>query len=691
MEMLLDLGSMPGSLDTWRQVAVASALRATIALAVAFLASAGLGRASASLRHLVWTLALAGTLVIPGLTFGLPPWSVPVLPGTRPPAPAGDADARTAVAHEAITSATPADLAASGTRMTRPIGDPGRRDVEPIMRPVPEVKRLAASWAFWIAAAWGMGVVCVLAPVPGGLAAVRRIAHRCAITRDETLLELARHLAGSLRGRRGVRILRGDTSSSPMTWGLLRPVILLPAGAEAWPRERLRAVLLHELAHVTRWDCLTQMLARLACAVYWFHPLVWLAARRLRVESERACDDMVLQAGTCATEYAAHLVDVARAFRSTPGLATAAVSMARPLQLEARIRAILDPSRSHRSVNRRGAGLLIALAAAVVLPLSTARLAARDEPKTVAPTTQNRSGRSERMQVAGRVLDPDGKPAPGAKVVILARRKLAALTARSADQHAVLGRGEAGGDGRFLLEVPRTSSLTHYELYALASRPGFALGWAEMNRDALAPAADVRLRPEQLIEARLVDLQGAPAAGATVQVTGMGVPAQDGGRYDGVYFPRGLIEGLDGIWPSSMTSDADGWIHLAGIGRGVTVSLKLAGPKLAHQSLGIENNASNGPKRTTLAVQPAMRVWGRAICADTGAPLAGALVVVGSGKDLFSKGSDESRTGADGRYESLPHSGKFVSVTVYPPAGSPYLIFERNFEGEEGAARARST
>jgi beta-lactamase regulating signal transducer with metallopeptidase domain len=687
MRPLLNLVPTPPAPDTWQAFAAEGTLRATLLMAAAALVGAALWRASASVRHLVWASALAGALAMPWLMLALPSWRVPVLPRARVQAKPAAPDASPISPPGSVARETPSGVGVAGTMIGERTIDPGRPDVEPFVRRAPPEGSVALSWASWLAAAWGVGVVAVLVPTLTGLARLRRIGRRSARSGDGPLVELADHLGGQFRRTRRVVMLRGDDAASPMTWGVLRPVILLPAGAEMWPHERLRAVLLHELAHVKRWDCLTQMLARLACAVYWFHPLVWVAARRLRIESERACDDLVLQAGARPTEYASHLLDVARAFRSARGLAAAAVPMARPLQLEGRLRAILDPSRSRRVVTRRGACLLFAAAAVVLLPLSAARLAARDGNGAAAVKEGERPARSARMTVAGRVLDPDGRPVPGSKVVILGRRKLAALTARSEDQHVVLGRSEADAEGRFRLEVPRTSSVTHYELHVLASRPGFGLGWAEMNRDAEAPTADVRLKPEQLIEGRLVDLQGVPASGVTVRASSIGVAQKDGGRYDGINLSKGPLELLNDVWPGPVVSDAEGRFRLTGIGHGVQVGLKVEGPRFARQYLGVQTDAGDGPKRATLAVQPAMRVSGRVTCADTGAPLADAIVVVGSGRNMFSTSRDEYLTDADGWYDANPSSGTYVRVTVYPPAGSPYLIFERNFEGDDGAVR----
>ncbi len=163
---------------------------------------------------------------------------------------------------------------------------------------------------------------------------------------------------------RPVRMLRGAEGTMPVSWGLVRATVLLPAGAERWHPSRLRAVLLHELAHVARHDCATQALADAAQALYWPNPLAWVAAWRLRVEREHACDDRVLEAGARASEYARELLSLARGFQAGPALSTAAVAMARPGRLASRLRAVLAEGR-RRSLSRTAA--LAVTAGAVLL------------------------------------------------------------------------------------------------------------------------------------------------------------------------------------------------------------------------------------------------------------------------------------------------------------------------------------
>jgi hypothetical protein len=149
-----------------------------------------------------------------------------------------------------------------------------------------------------------------------------------------------------------VRLVRGCDSTVPMTFGTRLPTILVPAAADTWSSERRRAVLLHELAHIVRRDCATQTAAAVACAIYWFHPGVWWAASRMRREREIACDDRVVAAGTQPGDYAGHLLELAYACTGS-GTPALAVSMARPSEIEGRLRAILDAARNRRTLPRR--------------------------------------------------------------------------------------------------------------------------------------------------------------------------------------------------------------------------------------------------------------------------------------------------------------------------------------------------
>jgi hypothetical protein len=152
-------------------------------------------------------------------------------------------------------------------------------------------------------------------------------------------------LCERLRIRREVRLVIIDRHSSPLAAGVVRAVILLPQAAAAWSDDRRRAVLLHELAHIKRHDCRVQIVAQAACALYWFDPLVWVAAAELRRERERACDDEVLRLGAPASSYATHLLDIARELGPTLR-PSAALAMARPSELEGRLLAVLAAGRA---------------------------------------------------------------------------------------------------------------------------------------------------------------------------------------------------------------------------------------------------------------------------------------------------------------------------------------------------------
>ncbi|HYR09871.1 MAG TPA: M56 family metallopeptidase, partial [Longimicrobium sp.] len=218
--------------------------------------------------------------------------------------------------------------------------------------------------------------------------------HRRALLRrtepvDGRTAAFARRIVGEAGIRRTVRVRRGPVPV-PVTWGTLRPVILLPESAAAWDDARLKPVLRHEIAHVARLDALGRMVAQAACGVLWFHPLAWHGARRLAAEQEHAADDAVLRAGAEPAEYAQALLRMARDARG--GLRPAgAIPAAHPSRLEGRLLAILDPER-RAAPPRRGSAALASLAVALVLaPVAAATPGA--EPVAGSAAVQPDSGR----------------------------------------------------------------------------------------------------------------------------------------------------------------------------------------------------------------------------------------------------------------------------------------------------------
>jgi len=300
-----------------------------------------------------------------------------------------------------------------------------------------------------------------------------------------------------------------------MTWGLLRPVMLLPTEAEDWPAERRRAVLLHELAHMKRWDYLTQTIGWLACALHWLNPLAWFALRRMRVERELACDDYVLNAGLRPSTYAQHLLEIARGLRGP--CCVGAVAMARSSGLEGRVRAILQVTGSRAAMTRLGLCVTLVLALSVVLPLSALR--------PVASAERSRLRRDPELPgdyvtfiAKGRVVRPDGQPAAKAKVYLY--RDF--MGYHGAEASGLRGETVCGPDGSFELGGVRCypADATHYFRYdrivAVAEGFGAAI-WSAAKGANAEPAITLELPEEADLRGTVIDEDGRPVAGAMVR------------------------------------------------------------------------------------------------------------------------------------------------------------------------------
>lgn len=393
-------------MDTTQVPALLSALggaaaKGTLILAVAAALSVAMRRRSAAARHALWTGALAAQLLMLLASPFLPPIPLAVVPegmqamlGVRSTdaLPAVDAPADVIegdVAELQPTSPAPATAESSPARLptfdfSTPVADAPVALTPPAGAATAPAASSAGTFQLDAAIAllvlWLAGVLLLVTRHALGTARVARLARTSDRVEDGSWLSLAQHIAKRLQITRPLTILRGNDLDVPVTWGVVYPVVLLPAAADEWPVERRRVVLLHEMAHVKRFDAMTQLVGQLCCTLFWFNPLAWLAVRRMRVEREHACDDYVLRDGTVASSYADELLCIVRSIdparEATP--AYAALAMARRGDFEERMLAILDPRTDRHALGARGAWALVATSLLLALPLAAVRPAAAE-------------------------------------------------------------------------------------------------------------------------------------------------------------------------------------------------------------------------------------------------------------------------------------------------------------------------
>ena len=301
---------------------------------------AALRKSSAANRHAIWIAVFAALALLPVTKLIPPLWSLPLaspnMPDVRVHLDLGAAETPEPVAaRKASSPASPSPLSLNLFSAT-------------------------TGCALWLA-----GVMLLLAR--RGLI-VLRLRHLMAGSVEIKDMRL-RNQVNDLMSGTGIRSLVRLSAQCqvPLVAGILRPTVLLPLEAESWTPAQVEAAMRHELGHVHRRDCLSRLVADILCACYWPNPLIWPAARQLRLAQEQACDDLVLTSGVRAHEYAEQLVEAARSLQGDPFVAQHAMAMAQPSTLESRVRAIVDPncSRNPGSASGRLLGasfLIIALA-----------------------------------------------------------------------------------------------------------------------------------------------------------------------------------------------------------------------------------------------------------------------------------------------------------------------------------------
>jgi carboxyl-terminal processing protease len=504
-------GILPGS-EVLARLMVDSAWKGSIIFAAAGVATLVMRRAKASARHLVWLSAAIAGLCLPVLSSVLPSWTL-----ADWTVPSNDDVARPSIASKGTSSVSPGRLAAAqtfsgaGVRIAEADAARGAQPEPPpaansARETLARWTRLAPRWDL-LAAIWSSGACLAMLPTIVGVLSLWRLGKTAQpISRGPVAHRLG-ELVQELGVRRPIRLLQTPEREIPMTWGAMRPVILLPESANFWTEERIEMVLLHELAHVARGDFWTQLVARAACVAHWFNPLAWLALNRLRAEQERACDDLALDHGLDAAEYAGHLLTIITRSHRARALAPA---MASSSQVEGRLRAILDPRRDRRPLTRRSVCAIGLGAALVVIPLASGQIRVAEAARL-----------DNQVEKLGHTLASPQTPSPGKENADVIEQ-LRALFVKPLDEAtlvngAIKGMVQALDDPNSaflppgaLAEIERRAMQTMTGIGAQLASPKGKLIVRAPLADSPAEAAGIRAGDV------ILEIQGAPTQGMSL-------------------------------------------------------------------------------------------------------------------------------------------------------------------------------
>ncbi|HEX4794226.1 MAG TPA: carboxypeptidase regulatory-like domain-containing protein [Humisphaera sp.] len=607
-------------------------IKVTLVLAFGCALNLALWRAAAATRHLIWLLTLSAALALPILCAALPGWHV--LPARNLPVAiaakgqANSADVRPLFAPPAIPRAdlsrardpmTLRERSDAAARAETSLGSTNNAHPTAPMSNFPRIDFVLTS--IGLAIIWSAGGLFLLSRIVASWIALRRLARRSIGHPDDHLSRLLADSCGSLNLHHPVRLLLSDDRAMPMTWGVLRPIILLPADALNWPASRLRPVLLHELAHIKRHDALAQLLAQIACAVYWFHPLAWLAAHGMTREQERSADDLVLAAHEPPADYASLLLELAAGASSATY--SGAINMARPIALESRLRAVLDPMRRRGGLSTVG----IVTGALVAFTLITPLAALRARAQTAAD--QKAMPQAKVATYSGHVVAADGSPVTGAEVVINEDR-----VGVSPNIYAT----RSAADGSFSLSdvaVKPDASTTRRVINARAPKLGASAAWGDVGDDAR-----IAFSPQSTLQVKLVGPDGRPVSGLRPRPISSWLAGADSVS---LQYPL--------AWSRELTQQTDAaGVCTFVLPRESRTLFAIEDPRFAQLPLSSRARASavETSEPVTIQLKPASTLSGKITYGPTGQPAAGIRVLA---LDSSNRGDGRGETVTDERGE----------------------------------------
>ncbi|QIK78760.1 M56 family metallopeptidase [Sphingomonas piscis] len=348
---------------------IAIALKSLIVAGFTLLALRLTRGRSAAERSWVAHVGLLALIVLP-----FAPLAIPVLPvetaavGQAAAAPQQSAAAAAhAIAQAKVRQAVEADVAAAVPDATL---DTGVTAFD------------LASYLYWIPTALLLGITLL------ALARLIALRARAEVLVDSHWLSALARAQKRMGFKHGTALLTSDDLPSPISWGMMRPVILLNSRAVD-AADEAEAIIAHELAHVARLDWIKLLLARVATALFWFNPLVWMLAREAHQLREEAADDTVLAADIEDTEYAQLLVGIAR--HECKGLLIGAHGVAPSKgSLARRVARVLDNKIPRGPVAKSFAAGIFVGALAMATPLAALTLVPAGTSKKVAnlPTAE---------------------------------------------------------------------------------------------------------------------------------------------------------------------------------------------------------------------------------------------------------------------------------------------------------------